>query len=478
LRRLAIALAVLGVLGVVLATGGSAGAQDAPGPTTAPVDVFEVSGYIDAPVADGIKSAIERAESDGAQALVLQMNSPGAVVSRDRMAELAAQIHNATVPVTIWVGPSGAKAKGLAGQLLGAAAVTGMAPGSRLGDFGAPLDVPGVPLEFGRATDQLRTGTLGETDARAAGALKVGVDDSGTPTLGDFIVVLDGVQAGGKTLDTATVVQKGDELRRERNGPTRFAKLGLLPRLMHTVASPPVAYLLLTIGLCLLVFEFFTAGVGIAGSVGAACIVLGCYGAAALPTRPWAFALLVLSILAFAIDVQTGVPRFWTGVGVVSYVVASLFLYDGMYVSWVTLLAGIGGVLLAFLTGMPAMVRTRFATPTIGREWMIGEPGEAVVAVDPEGIVSVRGAQWRARTNRATPIAAGEPLRVVAIDGVTLEVAPEIGAAEDYRERSRRRRSGHDAGSSPADGNGAGRDEGAEIPSAVPGAPPAAADAP
>ncbi len=123
-------------------------------------------------------------------------------------------------------------------------------------------------------------------------------------------------------------------------------------------------------------------------------------------------------MLAFAIDVQIGVPRFWTGVGIVlSYVVASVFLYDGMHVSWVTLLAGIGGVLLAFLVGMPAMVRTRFATPTIGREWMIGEPGEAVVAVDPEGIVSVRGAQWRARTNRATPIAAGEPLRVVAIDG-------------------------------------------------------------
>jgi membrane-bound serine protease (ClpP class) len=309
--------------------------------------------------------------------------------------------------------------------------------------------VPGVPLTFGSGTERLRAETLGDADARAAGALKVGVDDTGTPTLGDFIVVLDGVTANGKTLDTANVVSKGSELRRERNGPTRFAKLGLLPRLMHTVASAPVAYLLLTIGLALLIFEFFTAGVGIAGAVGALCLVLGCYGAAALPTRPWAFALLVGAMLAFAVDVQTGVPRFWTGVGVIGFVVASVFLYDGLSLSWVTLLAGIGGVLLAFLAGMPAMVRTRFATPTIGRDWMVGEPGEAVVAVDPDGIVRVRGAQWRAHTNRATPIARGDRVRVVAIDGVTLEVEPESGGAEDYRGRARHRRAPHAAADTP-----------------------------
>ena len=73
------------------------------------------------------------------------------------------------------------------------------------------------------------------------------------------------------------------------------------------------------------------------------------------------------------------------------------------------------------------MVRTRFATPTIGREWMIGELGEVVEAVDPDGVVSVGAARWRARTNRATPVAAGEPVRVVAIDGVTLEVEPLEG---------------------------------------------------
>jgi membrane-bound serine protease (ClpP class) len=95
---------------------------------------------------------------------------------------------------------------------------------------------------------------------------------------------------------------------------------------------------------------------------------------------------------------------------------------------------------VSMFSGMPAMVRTRFGTPTIGREWMVGEEGAAVTAVDPDGTVRIRGAQWRARTNRATPIASGEVVRVVEIDNLILEVEPLEGGAKDYREMRERRR--------------------------------------
>ena len=80
------------------------------------------------------------------------------------------------------------------------------------------------------------------------------------------------------------------------------------------------------------------------------------------------------------------------------------------------------------------MIRTRFATPTIGREWMIGELGQASSEINPEGMVLIRGAQWRARTNRATPVLVGDSIRVVEIDGLVLGVEPEEGGAMDYRE--------------------------------------------
>src|SRR4029077_638803 len=103
-----------------------------------------------------------------------------------------------------------------------------------------------------------------------------------------------------------TVLKKLNEKGEKQNVSTVpvFSGLGLFEQVLHTVASPPMAFLLFVIGIALLIFEFVTAGVGIAGGLGAGCVVLGCYGLSALPTRPVAVALLVLSMLAFAIHVQ------------------------------------------------------------------------------------------------------------------------------------------------------------------------------
>jgi len=90
---------------------------------------------------------------------------------------------------------------------------------------------------------------------------------------------------------------------------------------------------------------------------------------------------------------------------------------------------------MAMVGGMPTMVRTRFSTPTIGRGWMVGETGSAVERLAPNGTVTVREAVWRARTNRATPLEPGDEIRVVAVDGLWLEVEPIQGAARDYRRR-------------------------------------------
>jgi membrane-bound serine protease (ClpP class) len=437
-RRLAITLGGLLLSGGgLLALTGTASAQATDDSTEGPVDIVEVSGLVDEVVADDLTKAIERAADGGAQALVVQLNSKAAVVSRERMARLAEAIHDSPVPVAIWVGPSGARGLGLPGQLLGAAAVTAMAPATRVGDFGDPLPVASFELDFGNGAEQLESFTMGPQEARERNVLRPDIKDEGVPVLRNMLLAIDGLEYGGRTVNTAEE-QLGDDGKEELVlvAEPRFYKLPLAARLLHTVASPPVTYLLLTIGLSLLIFEFFTAGVGVAGVVGAGCLVLACYGLGALPINGWALVVMLVAFFGLAVDVQTGVPRTWTGIGLTLYAACSLLLFrEGLRPSWITLLAGIGGVALAFIVGMPSMVRARFATPTIGREWMIGELGEAAVAIDPLGVAEVRGAQWRARTNRATPLKRGDRLRVVAIDGYTLEVEPEAGGAKDHRER-------------------------------------------
>jgi len=412
----------------------------ADGADLAPVDVVEVSGLVDEIVADSIEDALVRAESNGAQAVILQVNTKGAVVGRDRMASLLGRIRDAEVPVAVWVGPSGSRALGLPAQMMAVADVTAMAPGTRMGRTGTMLEVGGERASFGSADDALRAGTFGFLEARERGVLKFSTDDRGVPVLRNMLYALDGVEARGRTLDTVTdALDDSGQVVREAT-TVRFFKLGFMPRLLHTVSSPASAYLLLSIGLALLVFEFFTAGIGVAGLVGAGSLVLGSLGSAALSTNGLGTALLLLAMVAFAVDVQVGIPRFWTGAGMAMYTVSSFILFrpvDGLSMrpSWLTLAVGIAGIALTFVVGMPSMVRTRFGTPTIGRDGLVGATGTAVGAIDPVGVALVDGAQWRARTNRATPLADLADLRVVAIDGVTLEVEPIEGGARDYREK-------------------------------------------
>ena len=443
MRRLAIGLVIsAAVLGVFTAPA-NAGDGDESDADLGRVDVLLVSGLFDRIVVDAIEDAIDDAVAADAQALIIQVNSRGAVVGDDRMEDLLATVAESPVPIAVWVGPSRARLYGAPAQLLAVADVTGMAPGARVGHTGELLSPPGVEVDFGDATTRLRAGSVGLSDARELGVLRQRVSDEGIPTLTSMVNALDGYAEGGRVVRTTEDELTDDgTVRRTTIAPVRQSSLPLVDRLFHTVASPAITYLLLLVGLALLVFEFFTAGVGVAGVVGAGALVLACTGLAALPARGWAVGLIVASMFAFAIDVQVGIPRFWTGVGIVGTVIGSMWLFEPLpgatlRPSWITLLAGIGGIVLAFVVGMPSMVRTRFATPTIGREWLLGELGEVVVAVDPDGVVKVGDGTWRARTNRATPVAAGAPVRVVGIDGVTLEVEPLEGAARDHRERHR-----------------------------------------
>ncbi|MFM7068528.1 MAG: NfeD family protein, partial [Actinomycetes bacterium] len=396
------------------------------------VDVVAVGGLIDRVEVDFVTEQIALANrSPGVVAVVLQMDSAGAAVGDVEVDRLATAMTASKVPVSVWVGPSGATARGVAAQLVQVADNSGISPGSDIGDAGEQVVSESIagPLFTGRSS-------VGRTKVLAAkAAVAAGLVDRFSPTIGDHVVALDGV--------TTKTISKGGQQRIVPVTVVRFTKLPLVTQLFHTVASPSVAYLLLVIALGLLLFEFFTAGVGVAGVIGAVCLVLAGYGVAELPHRTWALVVIVLAFVGFAVDVQTGVPRAWTIIAMTGFTVGSVALFSPFRPSWLALGAGLMGIGVSMFSGMPAMVRTRFATPTVGREWMVGETGEAVTDVDPEGTVRVRGALWRALTNRATPVAAGEQVRVAAIDGLVLEVEPLVGAAIDYREM-RGRRGGQD----------------------------------
>jgi len=406
------------------------------------VDVIEVNGLLDPVLVDFIDRSLDESLRLGARAVVLQMQSSGAAVDDSQLTALATRIASFDVPVSVWIGPAGkGRALGGAGQLAIASSRIGISPGSRIGDFGD--SILSSEAASGPLVSLLEGGFSGETVGYDE-MLQFASNDGDLPIQNAPTVLIHllelpefdfTVYQPGETIPNGPLV--GDEPLRVPATDTRFVTLPLIDQQFHTFASPAVAYLLFVIGLGLLVFELFTAGVGVAGVIGAGSFLAGGYGLAVLDARPWAVALLLIAFVGFAIDVQSGIQAFWSTVGSLFLMIGSLFLLSDYSIGWLPLGVGIIGVLLAMLGGMPAMVRTRFSTPTIGREWMIGEVGDVIEAVDPDGVVMLRGAPWRARTNRATPIPAGDRARVVEVDGLLLEVTPEEGGAIDYRERRR-----------------------------------------
>jgi membrane-bound serine protease (ClpP class) len=392
------------------------------------IRIVKVAGLIDPVVKRYILGQLEEAEANPESlAVILWVNSHGSILDDDEYLDLATRLRDSPLQVALWVGQTGSTARGGAAELAVVADLIGVTPNSTIGETG-PRRLPaewGDP--FGDSAAELEDG-LFSADRAVQEGISAGPLQN-IVNVGSFATELEGFE----------VFQCNNEEGRLETIPMTSAQLSglsLVSQLFHTVASPEVAYLFFVLGLALLVFELFTAGVGVAGVLGAVFVALGSYGLATLPTRWWAIALLLLSLVLMAIDIQTNVPRLYTVLGLIYFVLGTWFLYDGVPMSRVTAGAGIIGAVLYAYSGMPSMVRTRFSTPTIGRKWMIGEMGEALTDVDPEGTVQIRDVSWRAITNRATPVEKGGSVRVVGIDHLVLEIEPEEGAARDYRERS------------------------------------------
>ena len=342
------------------------------------VEVFEVSGLLDQVLASALEDSITDAQTSGANALILQLNSKQAVIPNERLVSIGQAFMNSSIPIEVWVGPSGSTAQGKVAQLALVADSLGVSIGSSIGKTG---EIVFSEREFGpvliEKTNLLRDDILQWDEAIEADLVqceRVSVDELGktltekeqlarcaNPTLGDFLVNRDSF--------ISEVIETDAGPRLSPLTKTKINRLNLIDQLMHTVASPPITYLLLVSGLALLLFEFFSIGIGIAGVIGAISVALSSYGLTILPIRPWALLLIFFSMIAFAIDIQTVVPRIWTLIGQVMFTVGTIFLYNqtNVQMSWIPMSVGIIGMLVLMARGMPIMIRGRFATTQIER---------------------------------------------------------------------------------------------------------------
>lgn len=408
--------------------------------------VVEVDGPIDSIVAGEIRDSLAKAAdpANDTVGIMLRFKKVPGALGVDSVA-LAEDVRDAAVPVVAFVGPAGSSEVAGGGVLLLAAAdIVAVAPETTVGPLN-PVDLrSGETLTDAEALttfEHLRPKgdpggwpVLLEHEVKVGAGGVDGVSDLTAPTVGEALVgaddravLLPGGQVVKMDLFELVRAEGSEQAQQAPKVLVLFTSLGYFEGFLHKMHTPTYAYVMLSIGLLAIAFEFYAVSIGIAGVLGGLCLAIGFVAAGALPVNWWAVALLVVGILLLCVDVQQGTLGGFTVLGAGALVAGSVWFTHGTFdVHWWAVILVVGGVLAFFAVAMTTVVRTRFATPTIGRDRLLDAAGRTVTALTPEGTVEIDGAVWQARAHRGR-IAAGTPVTVRAIQGIVLEVDPGVG---------------------------------------------------
>ncbi|MEX1207496.1 MAG: NfeD family protein [Acidimicrobiia bacterium] len=392
------------------------------------VDVVVVEGVLEGRAVEFVRDSIE---GSAASLVVIQLDIH-AVLSSEA-SDLVALLDDPPVPVAVWVGPAPAVAHGTAAAIVSAAPIRGAAPGVHIG-WALPLVAGGsADGEAGRALVTLAPDLPAEA---RSGRILVGSEpipgliDVVQPSIGQFIVALDGttVSVRGEEVTLVTArreVVDGAEVVSPVSAT--FIEPGLVDRTLRLAVSPEAAFFFLVMGLALMAFEFYAAGPGLAAGVAAICLLLAGYGIALLPVDWLSVAAVLAGIGLYVVEFQRNDLGWKSLLGTALLTAGGLRFVDAapqLRTTWWVVVLVVLGAALFFGFALTTVVRARFSTQTIGREHLVGRVGTAAGRIAPEGIVIVDGAEWRARSARASGIAAGDRVKVAGVSGVVLEVEP------------------------------------------------------
>ncbi len=393
--------------------------------------------------AEYISRAIEQAAKKNDQAVLIELNTPGGLVSSTR--EIIQKITSSPVPVIVYVTPTGGHAGSAGIFILESADVAAMAPGTAAG-AAHPVALIG-PMQV-KTDDEMKqkiendaaalmrsvTSKRGRNIEAAESAVRQSKSFTDQEALNAHLI--DYVASSPEDL----FKQMQAKPFKRFNGQTDTLNLVGQPmvdyhmtvkeRVLDWLMDPNIAFLLLAIGALALYVEFNHPGAVIPGTVGVVFIILAIFALNLLPTRFAALGLILGAFLLFAGEAKFASHGILTLGGIILLTLGGLLLVDApipqMRVHLITALAVSVpfGIITAFL--MTIAVKARRNKVVTGVQGLVGETGVAQTALSPQGKVFVHGELWDAIASK--PLAVGELVRVNYVDGLTLEVAP-LGTA-------------------------------------------------
>lgn len=396
------------------------------------VHVLSISDPITPVTADYLDRELKSAAETGAELVLVEMDTPGGLDTA--MRQIVKDVMASPVPVVVHVTPPGARAASAGAVIAHAADIAAMAPGTNIG--------AAHPVTMGEKPDKvMEQKALNDAEAYMRGiaekrkrniqvagrivreslslsaeeALKEGVIDLIASDRADLLRKLDGreLQRDGKTIVLKTMGAR-----------IVFREMTARQRILSVIGNPNVAYVLLMIGILGIFFELSNPGVILPGVIGGISLILAFFAFQTLPVNYAGVLLILVALILFILEIKIVSHGMLTVGGVISMVLGSLMLFESpepyLRVSWQVIVITVAATVIFFLFAVTKALKAYRAKPTTGAEGLVGERGRADTDIAQEGKVFVRGEYWEAWSDE--PIAAGDKIEVVAVEGMRVKV--------------------------------------------------------
>ena len=386
-------------------------------------------------VAEFIAQSIEKAEKEKAEALIINLNTPGGLLSSTR--DIVTDMMGSSVPVVVFVSPSGAHA-GSAGVFITLAAnIAVMAPGTNIG-AAHPVSMQGkgdaIMMEKGTndaaafirsiAAKRGRNIRWAEDAVRLSEAitekeaLEQNVIDLVANNQGDLLAKIDGMNVE---------LANGSKVIHTKNATIESLEMGLFQQVLSKISDPNIAYILMMLGFFGLLFELFSPGAIFPGIVGVICLILAFYAMSSMPVNYAGVALIVFGILLFLLEIKIISHGVLAIGGIISVLLGSMILFRSsptenfVSLSWSVILS-VTAVSTAFFVFIITLgLRAQRLKPVSGGNALIGKTAQTIEILDPTGHVKIVGETWNAES-LSGKINENEAVYVENIKGLTLYV--------------------------------------------------------
>jgi membrane-bound serine protease (ClpP class) len=403
--------------------------------STIKILVISVDGSINPSSAEYIHSGIKKAENINAECLIIKLNTPGGLLKSTRM--IVTDLLNSNIPIIVYVTPSGSQSASAGVFITLAAHIAVMAPGTNIG-AAHPVTLQGQQdsIMNEKATNDAAAfiRTISEKRSRniqwAEDAVRKSISITETEALKQKVIDTIAVsiqdlleKIHGKKITTAA----GLKILNTQNAEIVDLEMSFQEKILDLLSDPNIAYILFMIGIYGIMFELYNPGSIFPGVVGAISMILAFYSMHTLPINYAGLALIILAVILFILEIKIISHGLLTIGGIISLILGSIMLIDTestlevLKISWQVIAISVILTSAFFIFAIGLGIKAQLRKPTTGIEGLIGEIGETITDLNPEGKVRVHGEFWNAESTEGL-ISQGSKIKVTGLENLKLKV--------------------------------------------------------